>query len=321
MTTRARITPPAAAGLLGSVAGLALVGCVAHAELPIPSPAPAPVAAIPHPAEELTWSWPDTPVGPMTVVVSVPARLGDERFPVLVALHGLGEAKKGPDLGARGWIDDYWLPRAIDRLAHPPLTVDDLQGFADPARLGVLDTDLARAPYRGLVVVCAYTPTLLAKDDAFTTSATYARFLVGEVLPRVRREAPALAGATATGIDGVSLGGRAALLVGLAEPGTFGAIGTLQAAFGKQDGPELARRAVEARKVNPGLSIRLVTSSDDHFLEANRAIDRAMTAAGVPHRLVEVPGPHDYPFNRGPGVYEMLLFHDRVLRGELPPGG
>ena len=23
-----------------------------------------------------------------------------------------------------------------------------------------------------------------------------------------------------------------------------------------------------------------------------------------------------YEFNRGPGVYEMLLFHDRVLRGD-----
>jgi hypothetical protein len=29
-----------------------------------------------------------------------------------------------------------------------------------------------------------------------------------------------------------------------------------------------------------------------------------------------VPGPHDYPFNRGPGAIEMLLWHDRVLRGE-----
>jgi hypothetical protein len=31
---------------------------------------------------------------------------------------------------------------------------------------------------------------------------------------------------------------------------------------------------------------------------------------------VTVPGPHDYEFNRGPGAYEMLMFHDRVLRGQ-----
>jgi hypothetical protein len=30
-------------------------------------------------------------------------------------------------------------------------------------------------------------------------------------------------------------------------------------------------------------------------------------------------GPHDYVFNRGPGGIEMLLFHDRALRGEAAP--
>jgi hypothetical protein len=43
-----------------------------------------------------------------------------------------------------------------------------------------------------------------------------------------------------------------------------------------------------------------------------------MKSAGVPNVLVVVPGPHDYPFNRGPAVYEMLLHHDRVLRGLQP---
>ena len=32
--------------------------------------------------------------------------------------------------------------------------------------------------------------------------------------------------------------------------------------------------------------------------------------------MTTVPGPHDYVFNRGPGVLEMLLFHDRALRRE-----
>jgi len=41
-----------------------------------------------------------------------------------------------------------------------------------------------------------------------------------------------------------------------------------------------------------------------------------MTDAGVDNELAVIPGPHDYEFNRGPGVYEMLVFHDRALRGE-----
>jgi hypothetical protein len=38
----------------------------------------------------------------------------------------------------------------------------------------------------------------------------------------------------------------------------------------------------------------------------------------VTHTFDTVLGTHSYRFNRGPGAYEMLLYHDRVLRG-LPP--
>jgi hypothetical protein len=62
----------------------------------------------------------------------------------------------------------------------------------------------------------------------------------------------------------------------------------------------------------------LLTSDGDYFLGPTRAISAAMRHAGIAHELVVIPGPHDYPFNRGPAVYEMLLYHDRVLRG-LPP--
>ena len=42
----------------------------------------------------------------------------------------------------------------------------------------------------------------------------------------------------------------------------------------------------------------------------------ALNAEHVAHEFVVVAGPHDYAFNRGPGGIEMLLWHDRVLRGE-----
>src|SRR5258706_3823165 len=87
------------------------------------------------PQSEVTWTYADTPVGPMNAVVVIPARTTGERFPVLLTFHGTGEARKGPEKGARGWIDDYGLYKALDRLQHPPLTADDLEGFADEARL------------------------------------------------------------------------------------------------------------------------------------------------------------------------------------------
>src|SRR3954462_15500401 len=72
------------------------------------------------PAEERTWSFPQTSVGRMSVVVVVPERAEGERLPVLIALHGRGETLKGPERGARGWVDDYRLGRATQPRPPPP---------------------------------------------------------------------------------------------------------------------------------------------------------------------------------------------------------
>src|SRR5512138_620058 len=44
--------------------------------------------------EELTWTFDQTAFGRIDVVVVLPDRLPSERFPVLIALHGRGEAMK-----------------------------------------------------------------------------------------------------------------------------------------------------------------------------------------------------------------------------------
>jgi iron(III)-salmochelin esterase len=292
-----------------------------------PSAAPAPSASQPAAvasaespelaASELTWKWPETPVGPMQVVVSLPVRRQNQRFPVLITMHGRGEASKGPAKGARGWIDDYWMTRAIERLRRPPLGAGDLLELGAPDRIARMNAALAERPYGGMIVVCPYTPDILAGDRPFSAARPLADFFIDQLLPRVRSETPAIGSPESTGIDGVSLGGRAALLVGLERSTEFGVVAGLQAAFDSADAAELARRASSARDKNPKLVIRLLTSERDYFLNANRAISRAMSRAGVPHVLAVIPGPHDYGFNRGPGAYEMLFFHDRALRGEL----
>ncbi len=192
----------------------------------------------------------------------------------------------------------------------------DFLDLADAARLERINRSLAQHPYRGLIVVCPYTPDILAGSRPLTAAQPFARFVVDELLPRVRRETPALGDARSTGIDGVSLGGRASLLVGLERAGSFGAVASLQAAFDSADAPAVTLLARVAREQNPGLRLRLLTSDGDYFLNANRALSAALDAAHIEHQLDVVPGPHDYDFNRGPGVYEMLLFHDRALRGE-----
>jgi S-formylglutathione hydrolase FrmB len=254
----------------------------------------------------------------MSAVVVLPERLPDERFPVLLTFHGTGEARKGPEKGARGWLDDYGMTRALSRLKHPPLTAEDLQGFVDEARLAKLNTALAEQPYRGLVIVNSYTPDMLRGEEPFTKIPPLAKFAVDELLARAARETPAFGTPQTTGVDGISLGGRAALAIGLINPEAFAAVGGLQPAFDLENAGAVATRAAKARQRNPALTFRLLTSDGDYFLGATKAMSAAMKAAGVPHSLVVVPGPHDYPFNRGPAVYEMLIHHDRVLRG-LPP--
>lgn len=264
--------------------------------------------------EELTWTFDQTAFGRIDVVVVLPDRLPNERFPVLIALHGRGEAMKGPIRGARGWVDDYALGRAIRRLSMPPLELRDFEGLTDRKRLDLINVELHSQPYQGLVVLCPYTPDVLAGERPFERALPYARFLVETLLPRARRELPVIDAPSATGIDGVSLGGRLALLSGLYQPAVFGAVATLQAAFDSSDASRLAALAASAKKTNPNLKFRLLTSDEDYFYNANRAISAAFTQARVPHDFLVVVGPHDYVFNRGPGAIEMLLFHDRALR-------
>jgi enterochelin esterase-like enzyme len=280
----------------------------------------APSASTPDrlPAKELTWDFPSSDAGRMSVVVVLPERSPEQRFPVLIAMHGRGETLKGPTRGARGWVDDYAVGRVIQRLHQPPLTPQDFQSFVARERLARWNETLAAQPYEGLVLVCPYTPDLLRGDEPFTGAPPLARFLVDTLMPKVYAETPAIGTAATTGVDGVSLGGRAAISVGLLRPEAFGAVASLQAALDPRNGSEIVMRAKQAREKNPKLHLRFVTSTEDYYLPALRTIAGALRAAGVGHELLVVPGPHDYVFNRGPGAIEMLAYHDRVLRDREP---
>jgi iron(III)-salmochelin esterase len=316
--SQARPTAGQVAGSREGVAVVAADGAAPGAGAGAGERGGAGAAIVKLPQTELTWRYADTPVGPMNAVVVVPERVADERFPVLLTFHGTGEARKGPEKGARGWLDDYGMARALERLKHPPITADDLQGFVDEGRLAQLNAALAREPYRGLVIVNSYTPDMLRGDEPFSKIAPLAKFVIEELLARAGRETPAIGTPQTTGVDGISLGGRAALAIGLRNPEAFAAVGGLQPAFDLDNAGAVAARAAQAHQKNPALSFRLLTSDGDYFLGSTKAMSAAMKQAGVPHTLVIWPGPHDYPFNRGPAVYELLIHHDRVLRG-LPP--
>jgi enterochelin esterase-like enzyme len=261
-----------------------------------------------------------TPVGPERAVVLLPARATPSaRLPVLVALHGRGESTKGAQAGAWAWVHDYGLDRTSRRLGEPPMSRGDFSGFVADDRLARVNSELAERPYRGLIVVCPWVPDLLEPGRASVDDARpFARFVVDQLLPRVVATTPALSDPVSTGIDGVSLGGRVALLVALSDPTRFGAVGTLQAAIRESEAVRLTELLVAARARAPSQKLRLLTSDADFFRGPILALHQTLLRAGVTHEHVVVVGPHDYPFNRGPGGIEMLLWHDRVLRGEAP---
>ena len=88
-------------------------------------------------------------------------------------------------------------------------------------------------------------PIAIARTS--TRALPYGRFVVEQLLPRVQAETPALREREATGIDGVSLGGRVALVVGFAHADRFGAIGTLQAAIQESEPRAFSRVAPVTR--------------------------------------------------------------------------
>ncbi len=272
------------------------------------------------PARELSWRFAEGPFGPTEVVISVPAApTADSRFPVLVAFHGREQTIRASHWGARAWLDDYRLGRAMERLARPPLEPADFESLVAEERLAQLNRALQAQPYAGLIVVCPYLPDVLAGPDAFREGRALADFVVDRLLPRVRARTPALAEPAATGVDGVSLGGRAALLVGLSRPQAFGSVGSLQAALGAAEVERFAELGAAALRQNPALQLRLVTSREDAFVAPHQALSAALLARGAPHALLLARGAHGPAFTRGPGALEMLLFHGRVLHGLPPP--
>jgi enterochelin esterase-like enzyme len=262
--------------------------CRPHAE---------PGAGAPRGHEVRDWEMP----GDRRAVVLVPHGPKDRRYPLLIALHGMGETTSSRK-GAYGWLESYALGRTLDRVMHPPLSAADYQQLVTPDRLRTVNEQLGKRPFGGLVIACPYLP----RD---VTHESYGRWLNEHLLPRLRAEAPILDGPASTGIDGVSYGGITALRIGLDHPELFGAIGSLQAAVVK-DVDLLADLC--ARKLR-GRPLRIVTSTEDAFRPGLEALGAELSRRAIPHELLVSEGPHDYVWNQGPGGIEMLVWHDRTL--------
>jgi hypothetical protein len=236
-------------------------------------------------------------------------------LPLLVALHGRGETAGGPEVGASAWLRSYEMDRLHRRLLAPPLDAADLKGMVTPTRLAAINASVAKTPFKGVVTACPWSPEL--EDTSPPGTTRFGRFICDDLLSRVRRLASSRADRGRTGIDGISMGGRFALFIGLMNFDVFGVVGAMQPALRVEEASVVSFLAQAAMAKAP-VRLRLLTSENDDFREAVQAASDRMRADGVPHELLVVAGDHGYEFNRGPGGVEMLLWHDRLGQGVSP---
>ncbi|MCS6899910.1 MAG: alpha/beta hydrolase-fold protein [Myxococcales bacterium] len=255
------------------------------------------------------WSFSGSAGGSERVVVLVPQGAGP--YPVLMALHGRGEAVRGAEVGAYAWLRDYRIGEALAALHRGKLTEEDFARLAVPSRLSELNRGLSKVPFGGMILVFPHAPDFPGATREELTDR-YGVWLLEVLLGRLHTSFP---GVSSVGIDGVSMGGRMALRIGLQHPEVFATVGSLQAAIRPEDASRLVEMARRYRQVRPGGRLRLLTSEGDFFREAILEAHRALQQASIHHEFLEVAGPHNYQFNRGPGAIEMLLWHDRALRG------
>lgn len=247
--------------------------------------------------------------------VAIPTHLAPgETVPLLVVLHGLAETVN-PTQGARAWWDRYGLPTAYDRLRRPPVVAISNRGDLTPARVMALRADLVARPFRGLCVACPSLPNVNTAPSTSAALEAYGAWLVDVVVPTVRRVGP-VATTGPVGLDGCSLGGFVGLEVFLRRGGAFAAWGGVQTAIGASTAEAYARRLEDAARRHGHRPLHLETSTGDPFRAATEALCAALRARHLPVDVSLAPGPHDQPWLREVGTLEMLLWHDRVLRGE-----
>lgn len=254
------------------------------------------------------------------VAIFAPNHLApDEKVPLLVLLHGLGETWN-QGVGAFAWVERYGLGTAYARLRRPPVTRTSRQVSLLPdARLAALNASLAALPFRGLAIACPYTPNVVKQPDPAAALDTYASWIADVVVPRARKEAPVIADAAHTYLDGVSLGGYLGIEVFLRRPDAFGALGCVQSAMSPLKVPAYAEKlaAIHAAAVKAGRpppTFHIETTESDPMLGLNRALSDELTRRGVANDFVVLPGSHDQTFLREAGSMEMLLWHDRRPR-------
>ncbi len=268
-----------------------------------------------QPAKVVNYRFESPRLGPIPVIVRVPTFQPPTRLPVLIVLHGRGEAQKSPERGARAFIEDYGLEQSwqwLTAATHARIAPHDVP----PTFRKAVESQLDAQPFRGMVVVMPYLPDRFKGPEVFANAPAYGRVLA-EVIERVKAELPVRQEPQAWGLDGISLGGRVAMACAPELATQIGAQGAVQAAIDERELALFAQLLDRARRHNPELRYTLATSEQDYFRVVLEQYHQLLQRRLLTHDWVVLPGDHSYAFNRGPGVTHLLLTYDRLFaRGQ-----
>ncbi len=231
-----------------------------------------------------------------------------ERYPAVLAMAGLGESVRGNKAGAWGWVQKYGVVPAMAALHRNRLTREDFQGLVSQEALAQYNGALQKDPYRGVVLVCPFPPNL---NKGVAQLTQYKKFWFEELMPHVDRTVRT---SGIWGLGGISLGGLTATYVGFGHPDKFAAISSQQASV-RRSRPRLIRMAKENLTALQRTRLNVATSHGDGYRDALEKFHRDLDRIGLQHRFVVLRGHHNKRFVKGPGSLEILLFHDRALRG------
>jgi pimeloyl-ACP methyl ester carboxylesterase len=223
----------------------------------------------------------------------------DQKIPLVVFLHGLGETTN-ERLGAYAWVEKYGLGSAWQRLKRPPIERTSKRGEWTDARLAEVNAELQAREFRGFAMACPFMPNPSGAGDL----DAYARWIDEALIPRCRKEARVFDDAKNTHLCGCSLGGYVSLEVLARKPKTFHAWAGVQTAIGEHAVPRYVERIGER-------PVLLVTSTQDSFRSASEAFAIACVKKGIKAQLRVPPGPHDQPWLREAGTIEAMHWLDR----------
>jgi pimeloyl-ACP methyl ester carboxylesterase len=263
----------------------------------------------------LDWSWPKAKHGfePRTVVLypsKVPTA-SQAKWPVLLLIHGLGEAKEGPESGAYAWLNRYGAGSTYQRLSHPPLAAIEKRKDLTTHRAQQLSASLNMNPFRPMVLVCPYLPYIGSSTKLIEN---YSKFVFQELFPKVYQTLPHASRLPKnTGLDGCSYGAWIAMELFARKSKQFATLGVVQPALNESKLDAYVTMLASAHSSKSLQRVHIESSKYDVYKGRSQKLAEKLKAKGVPFDLTIPPCSHDQIFLRDVGTLEMMLWHNRNL--------